>query len=228
MKKYIRILCAVLALVCVLACFVSCTSKEEKAEIAKIIEEAEAASVSEIAKYVNALDADCFKKSKEETNYVMLEISGYGKIVVALRPDTAPISAQNFKDLVSDKFYDGLIFHRVIKDFMIQGGGYTTNFKDTNAKSIKGEFKSNGVENNLLHLRGVLSMARTSVKDSASSQFFIMHKDSPHLDGDYAAFGYVISGLEVVDKIANVKTGYGDWPVQNVVIKSAYFVSPIV
>ena len=228
MKRFIKIISIVLALVCVSACFVSCTSKEKKAEIADTVAKAEAAGVSEISKYINALDADSFKKSKSETNYVMIEVSGYGKIVVALRPDVAPISAQNFKKLVSEKFYNGLVFHRVIKDFMIQGGGYTSSFQTKDADSIKGEFNSNGVKNDLLHLRGVLSMARTNVKDSASSQFFIMHKDSPHLDGDYAAFGYVIAGLEVVDKIASVKTGYGDWPVQNVVIKSAYFVTPIV
>lgn len=228
MKRFIKILCAMLALICVTMCFVSCKSNEEKSENAEIITKAEAAGASEIKEYINALNADDFKKSKKETNYVMFDISGYGKIVVALRPDIAPISAANFKKLVSEKFYDGLVFHRVIKDFMIQGGGFTTSFKQKPAESIKGEFRSNGVENNLLHLRGVLSMARTSVTDSASSQFFIMHKDSPHLDGDYAAFGYTIAGLEVVDKIASVKTGYGDCPVQNVVIKSAYFVSPIV
>lgn len=227
MKRFVRISCAILALVCVCACFVSCESQEEKSKVAETIKNAEVADVSKVSEYVDALEAKHFKKSKTETNYVMIEVSGYGKIVVALRPDVAPVSAQNFKDLVSEKFYDGLIFHRVIKGFMIQGGGYTSDFKDTNAKSIKGEFKSNGVENNLLHVRGVLSMARTSVKDSASSQFFLMHADSPHLDGDYAAFGYVIAGIEVVDKIANVKTGYGDWPISNVVIKSAYFVSPI-
>ncbi len=234
MKRFIKTFCIILALVCLSACFVSCVSEERKAEIAETIKNAEAADVSEISKYIDALDADCFKKSNAKTNYVMLEISSYGKIVVALRPDVAPISVKNFQSLVADGFYDGLIFHRVIEDFMIQGGGYTRNLKKVTSESITGEFASNGIENDLLHLRGVISMARTNVPDSASSQFFIIHKDSSHLDGDYAAFGYVIAGLDVVDKIASVQTGVNyqmsatNWPTQNVVIKSAYFVSPIV
>ena len=228
MKKTLRILCAILVLVCICPVLSSCVNAERKAEIKEIITAAEAASVTDVEKYVNALKVSDFQKSKEVTNYVMFEINGYGNIVVALRPDTAPLSAENFKKLVSDKFYDGLIFHRVIEGFMIQGGGYTSGYKIKNSASIKGEFESNGVENNLLHYRGVLSMARTSVKDSASSQFFIMHKTSPHLDGEYAAFGYVIAGMSTVDKIATVTTNSNDAPMSAVVIKSAYFVSPIV
>ena len=227
MKKTVKILCAILALVCICPVLSSCVSAERKAEIKATIEAAEAASVADIETYIDALEVEDFEKSSDETNYVMIEIENYGSVVVALRPDVAPISAKNFKDLVSDGFYNGLIFHRVIKDFMIQGGGYTTGYKLKDADAIKGEFSSNGVENNLLHYRGVLSMARTSVKDSASSQFFIMHKTSPHLDGEYAAFGYVIAGLNTVDKVANVTTGYNDNPSTKVVIKSAYFVSPI-
>ena len=234
MKTTIKIMCAILALVCMSTCFVGCVSKKEKAKIAETIAAAEAASVENIAQYVNSLEAKHFKKSDSQTNYVMLEIEGFGDIVVALRPDTAPISVDNFKKLVSEGFYNGLIFHRIIKNFMIQGGGYTSAFGKTSAPTIKGEFNSNGVENKLLHLRGVLSMARTSVPDSATSQFFIMHVDYPSLDGEYAAFGYVIAGLDVVDKIANVRTGINyqmyatDWPLETVMIKSAYFVSPIV
>ena len=128
-----------------------------------------------------------------------------------LYPDIAPGSVENFVKLINENFFDGLIFHRVIPGFMIQGGGYDDTFykKNFNSKetaSIKGEFASNGFENNLKHTRGVLSMARTQDPDSASSQFFIMHQDAPYLDGEYAAFGKITEGLEVVDEIANVKT----------------------
>lgn len=128
-----------------------------------------------------------------------------------LYPDIAPISVQNFVNLIEQDFFDGLIFHRVIEGFMIQGGGYDEtfyegNFNSKETDSIKGEFASNGVKNDLKHTRGVLSMARTQVPDSASSQFFIMHEDSPHLDGDYAAFGKITEGLDVVDEIAGVET----------------------
>ena len=121
-----------------------------------------------------------------------------------LYPDVAPITVKNFISLIEKNFYDGLIFHRVIPGFMIQGGGLDAQMKEKACPSIKGEFRSNGVQNDLLHTRGVLSMARTMVKDSASSQFFIMHDVAPHLDGEYAAFGKIIDGLDVVDEIASV------------------------
>ena len=160
----------------------------------------------------------------EETNLVIIDVKKYGKIVVELYPETAPITVKNFKKLVSEKFYDGLIFHRVISGFMIQGGGYDTNKKEKDADSIKGEFSSNGVTNDLKHTRGVISMARTTVPQSASSQFFIMHKDYPSLDGEYAAFGMTVYGIEVVDKIAAVKTNSRtDWPTEEVVIESIRF-----
>ncbi len=166
-----------------------------------------------------------YTASETETNFVLIKVKDYGDIVVELYPDTAPITVANFKRLVSEKFYDGLVFHRVIKDFMIQGGGFTENYKQKECPSIKGEFSANGVENNLLHTRGVISMARTNVMDSATSQFFIMHKDSPHLDGKYAAFGMTVWGIEVVDKIAAVSTDYYDAPRENVVIESISFVN---
>ena len=131
-----------------------------------------------------------------------------GKIVVELRPDKAPKTVENFLSLVESGFYKGLIFHRVIKGFMIQGGGMTPEFDQKPCKAIRGEFIANGyMANNLKHKRGTLSMARTSDPDSASSQFFIMHEDAPHLDAQYAGFGVVIEGMSVVDKIAGVKTG---------------------
>ena len=134
-----------------------------------------------------------------------------GKIIVELRPDKAPATVKNFLSLVESGFYKGLIFHRVIKGFMIQGGGMTPDFDQKRCKAIRGEFKANGfMQNDLKHKRGTLSMARTSDPDSASSQFFIMHEDAPHLDAQYAAFGQVVEGMEVVDKIASCKTGrYG-------------------
>lgn len=137
-----------------------------------------------------------------------------------LYPEIAPITVANFIDLVQKNFFDGLIFHRVIEGFMIQGGGYDENGNHKDAKSITGEFTRNGFTNNLKHTRGVLSMARTSFPNSASSQFFIMHKDSPHLDGQYAAFGKITEGIEVVDKIAGVKTDYQDCPIEPQIIES--------
>ncbi len=149
-----------------------------------------------------------------------------GKITVELRPDKAPVTVENFLSLVKSGFYKGTIFHRVIKGFMIQGGGMTPTFDEKRAKAIHGEFIANGyMANDLKHKRGVLSMARTSNPDSASSQFFIMHEDAPHLDAQYAAFGQVTAGMEVVDRIAAVKTGrygfYTDVPRVCIVITDA-------
>ena len=137
-----------------------------------------------------------------------------------LYPDVAPITVKNFISLIEKNFYDGLIFHRVIPGFMIQGGGLDAQMKEKACPSIKGEFRSNGVQNDLLHTRGVLSMARTMVKDSASSQFFIMHDVAPHLDGEYAAFGKIIDGLDVVDEIASAQTNFQDCPKTPSVIKT--------
>ncbi|MCD8027556.1 MAG: peptidylprolyl isomerase [Erysipelotrichaceae bacterium] len=137
-----------------------------------------------------------------------------------LYPDIAPITVNNFVNLINDHFYDSLIFHRVIPGFMIQGGGYDRNHHEKRCPSIKGEFSSNGVINDLKHTRGVISMARTMIKDSASSQFFIMHEDAPHLDGEYAAFGRITEGLEVIDEIAHTPTGFQDDPLNDQVIKT--------
>lgn len=179
--------------------------------------------LAQVQTEIDSYYASDFKETDKESKYVIIKVKNYGDIVCELREDIAPITVKNFKKLVSQKFYDGLIFHRVIEDFMIQGGGYTEAFAEKDANSIKGEFKSNGVANELKHYRGVLSMARTSVKDSASSQFFIMHQTSPHLDGDYASFGYVVAGMDIVDKIATTKTGANDVPATSVVIESIRF-----
>lgn len=160
-----------------------------------------------------------------ETNYVQIELECGAYIIVELYPDTAPITVANFKKLVSEHFYDGIIFHRVISGFMIQGGDPEGTGMGGSDETIKGEFASNGVVNNLSHTRGVISMARKSIsKDSASSQFFIMHQTSTHLDGDYAAFGKVWRGIETVDQIASVATNSSDKPLEDVVIKTMSFV----
>lgn len=169
------------------------------------------------------VDINKLTETDKETDYVIITVENYGKIAVRLFPEVAPATVKNFKKLVSDKFYDGLIFHRVIEDFMIQGGGMDKDYYQKDADKIKGEFTSNGFENNLMHVRGVISMARTSEPNSASSQFFIMHKDSSHLDGEYAAFGYTVAGLDVVDAIATVATNYNDYPKTDVVITSIRF-----
>ncbi|MGX8705486.1 MAG: peptidylprolyl isomerase, partial [bacterium] len=137
-----------------------------------------------------------------------------GVIVLELVPETAPNTVANFVELANSGYYDGLIFHRVIAGFMIQGGDPTGTGMGGPGYSIKGEFSGNGFENTLSHKRGVISMARSSMPDSAGSQFFIMHQDGNFLDGQYAAFGYVTSGMEVVDAIATTKTGANDRPVE--------------
>jgi len=143
-----------------------------------------------------------------------------GKIFKAeLYPETAPNTVNNFIALAKSGFYDGLVFHRVIKDFMIQGGDPKGTGVGGPGYSIKGEFSGNGVKNPLAHTRGVLSMARTGDPDSAGSQFFIVHQDSPHLDGQYAAFGKVTEGMDVIDAIASVRVDYNDKPRQPQVMK---------
>ena len=139
-------------------------------------------------------------------HHVAIEVNNYGTIEVELDADTAPITVTNFINLANDGFYDGLTFHRIIKGFMIQGGDPLGNGTGGSDNKIKGEFSNNGIENSLSHTRGAISMARSSNNDSASSQFFIVHKDSTYLDGNYACFGYVTDGMDIVDKIcANVK-----------------------
>lgn len=137
------------------------------------------------------------------TDYVEIVVKDYGTITVELYGETAPVTVANFLKLTDEGFYDGLTFHRIISGFMIQGGDPTGTGMGGSEENIKGEFQANGVENPIVHTRGVLSMARSQKYDSASSQFFIMHADAPHLDGQYAAFGCVISGIEVVDAICD-------------------------
>ena len=151
---------------------------------------------------------------------VTIEMENGDVITAELFPEVAPQSVRNFVNLIQDGFYDGLTFHRVIPGFMIQGGCPFGTGTGGPGWTIKGEFSRNGVKNDLKHTRGVLSMARTSAPDSAGSQFFIMHEDSPHLDGSYAAFGMVVSGMDAVDRIAETKRNiYNDKPEKKQIMK---------
>ena len=160
-----------------------------------------------------------YTETGEETDTVKIEMTDGSVIIIELYPDIAPATVANFKKLVSEKFYDGIIFHRVISGFMIQGGDPTGT-----GTGVKGEFGTNGFNNTLSHTRGVVSMARTNAPDSASSQFFICHADSVFLDGKYAAFGKVIAGMDTVDKIAAVPTDSSDRPKQEQRMLSVRFV----
>ena len=151
---------------------------------------------------------------------VIIEMENGKKIEIELYHDIAPITCENFEKLVKDGFYNGLTFHRVIPGFMIQGGCPEGTGMGGPGWNIKGEFLANGVKNDLKPTRGVISMARAMNPNSAGSQFFIMHEDAPHLDGQYAAFGKVVSGMEVVDEIAEVRTDYNDKPVTAQIMKS--------
>ena len=153
---------------------------------------------------------------------IVIEMNNGKVIKLELDETAAPKTVANFNKLVSEGFYDGLSFHRIIPGFMIQGGDPVGNGTGGSKENIVGEFASNGVNNPIKHTRGVISMARSMNPNSASSQFFIMHADAPHLDGNYAAFGHVVEGLEVVDEIANTPTDFRDKPTTPVIIKRAY------
>ena len=155
---------------------------------------------------------------------VVIEMENGAKIELELYPEIAPITVKNFEKLVSEGFYDGLIFHRVIRGFMIQGGDPQGNGMGGAKEKIRGEFAANGHKNDLKHTRGVISMARAYDPNSASSQFFIMHADAPHLDGQYAAFGKVVSGMETVDEIASIPVDYSDRPKVAMRMKKVYIV----
>ena len=162
-----------------------------------------------------------FGCQKETKDYIAkIEVKDYGTITVKLDGKTAPITVKNFVDLAKSGFYDGLTFHRIIEGFMIQGGDPNGNGTGGSDKTIKGEFKENGVKNNIKHKRGVISMARSSDYDSASSQFFIMQEDNESLDGQYAAFGRVIEGMDVVNEIATTATDRADKPKTPQVMKN--------
>ncbi len=165
-----------------------------------------------------------YKTVDKTTEYVQITMQDGGEIVVELNAECAPVTVENFKNLVSQGFYDNLIFHRVIAGFMIQGGDPTGTGMGGSDKTIKGEFSVNGVNNPLSHERGVVSMARSQFYNSASSQFFICHADAKFLDGQYAAFGRVVQGMDVVDRIAATVTDRGDRPVSEQRMKTVRFV----
>lgn len=201
MKKSISVIAIILSMVMVLAsCGTTQNGKDEEP--------------------VSTPDPELVKNTVNAT----IELEDGDEIMLELYPDLAPDTVENFVELAEDGFYDGTIFHRVIEDFMIQGGGYDENLKEQKTASIKGEFAKNGFENTLSHTRGVISMARAQDYDSATSQFFIVQKDATYLDGQYAAFGRVTEGMDIVDEIASVKTGtvassnMEDVPIEPIVI----------
>lgn len=153
---------------------------------------------------------------------VIIEMDNGHEIKLEIDEKAAPITAANFLKLVKEGFYDGLTFHRIIPGFMIQGGDPLGNGTGGSKENIKGEFKSNGFDNPIQHKRGVISMARAMDPNSASSEFFIMHADADYLNGQYAAFGHVVEGMDTVDEIANVRTGFNDRPTRPVVMKRVY------
>ena len=208
MKRYFALFIAVI----LLSMLPSCHKKETVHQITN----AQASAVHSFS----------YTESEEPTNYIKIEMVGGGIMLAELYPEAAPITVENFKRLVSEKFYDGLIFHRVIKNFMIQGGDIDGDgYANPGVATIVGEFASNGYANPIRHTRGVLSMARSTAPNSASTQFFIMHQTKTSLDGNYAAFGEVFAGLDVVDAIANVKTDSSDRPTLEVQIQSIRFIT---
>ena len=168
-----------------------------------------------------------FVKTDKVTDLVQITMENGKSIVVRVDNEDAPITVENFKSLVKDGFYNGLIFHRVIKGFMIQGGDPTGTGCGGSDKEIKGEFRGNGVKNGLSHERGVISMARAQNPNSASSQFFICHEDAKFLDGQYASFGKVVAGMDVVDEIADQETNYMDKPLNEQKMKEVIFVEEV-
>lgn len=216
-RKIRRMLCAMLLLTCLTAsllCFAGCSEDKNNPAL----------DMTEVRAEIGSLKTADFEESDTTTDYVRITVKDHGDIVLRLRPDVAPETVKNFQKLVSEKFYDGLTFHRIIPNFMIQGGDPKGNGTG-GTTSIKGEMTNNGFENNLTHIRGVLSMARRSGDyNSGSCQFFICNADSSHLNGEYASFGYVVAGMDVVDSVSAVKTGQSDRPVEDVVMEKVCFV----
>ena len=243
MKMLSKALCLILAVCSLIVICVACEQKpiDDKAYYDYINSDTgsgEHIRTKFVEREINSMKTEDFVSTDKQSDYVLIKVKGYGEIVAVLRSDVAPVSVANFKKLVAAKFYDGTIFHRVIEDFMIQGGGMIATpdedgkgitYDEKTSDKIFGEFSSNGFENNLYHIRGVLSMARTGEKNSATSQFFIVHETSAHLNGEYAAFGYVLAGMDVVDKIAECKEFIApdsSMPMNDIIIESITFVEP--
>ena len=192
------------------------TNKTKKGFLASLL----AGTLALVGCSSNKTIDDEVRTPPKELPVATIVFKNFGTVEAELYPHIAPNTVDNFISLANSGFYDGLTFHRIIKDFMIQGGDPDGTGMGGPGYSIKGEFTKNKFKNDLSHTEGVLSMARSQNKDSAGSQFFIITKDSPHLDGQYAAFGKVISGIDVVHKIENVETGNNDAPVEKVIIES--------
>ena len=237
MKTFMKLACALLALCATLLCLAACGAPTGKAAYdTSLTGEGVGVRMAKVKDLIDSMSVEDFEPSDQKSDYVLIKVKNYGEIVIALRRDIAPITVENFKSLVAKGFYNGTIFHRVIEDFMIQGGGYYMfdgQMTEKPAEEIKGEFTSNGVTNNLTHVRGVISMARVGgMNNSASSQFFIVHETNDstrNLNGEYATFGYVLAGMDVVDAIATCAvegSAQSPSPVETIVIESASFVQP--
>lgn len=237
MKKFVRLIAAALAVCALSLCLFSCDGSglsKAAAYDTSLTGKGTEIKIGSVLREINSKKVSDFVPSDEKSDYVLINVVNYGDIVIALRGDVAPETVENFKSLVANGFYDGTVFHRVMTNFMIQGGGFVpdgSSLKQKEAANIKGEFTANGFKNNLTHVRGVISMARVGgLNDSATSQFFIMHATTPDLNEQYASFGYVLAGMDVVDAIANCKVdnplSQSPQPVENVVVGSMTFVQP--
>ena len=213
MKKILFLTLAI----CLCVCFIGCN--KNKLELPPDPSNEIDPEIGDTGSLINSKKAEDFEIA-DGGDYAIIDVEGYGKIVVCLRSDIAPITVENFKSLVGRGYYDGLVFHRVVKDFIVEGGEQNADGVMSETDMIEGEFESNGFDNNLSHIRGVVSMSRANIPNSAKSKFFIVCKDAPHLDGEYAAFGYVVAGMDVLDKIQSVSVGEGDRPLSDVVISS--------
>ena len=225
-RKIFVVLFLLFAVLSITACKDKETEKESETNDVKLEQDLTIIKEENGEVVEGTLEGYTFKVTNEETDRVKIEMEDGSIILVVLSNADTPITIKNFKKLVSEGFYDGIIFHRVIEDFMIQGGDPTGTGYNGSDEEIKGEFSSNGVKNSLSHTRGVISMARNGYDmDSASSQFFIVHADSTYLDGDYASFGKVFAGMDAVDKIATVETDSNDKPLEEQKIKTIKFIT---
>ena len=237
--KIAKLLLVVLAMSMMLTGLVACETKDDPAETTGSNNSnttpgvtVGACDMAAIEAEIDSMSVSDFTETTEKTEYVKFTIKDHGEFVVRLRKDIAPITVDNFQKLVSEKFYDGLTFHRIMKGFMIQGGDPKGNGTGGSGTTIRGEFAQNGVRNDLSHIAGVISMARLSYPmDSATSQFFVCNADaSRSLDGGYAGFGYVVAGLETVMMVSDVEVTYSSSgemskPVEKVVMEKVCFVT---
>lgn len=225
MKKTISLILCLILVLLISGCGTS-NSKKAEPEEEQLIQDLKVIAEADGRVTEGILEGYHFVETEEKTNRVKIEMEDGSIILIVLSNSKTPITIENFKNLVDQKFYDGLIYHRVIKDFMIQGGDPTgTGFGDKSIPTIKGEFRDNGVKNTLSHTRGVISMARSEDLNSASTQFFIVHQDSTYLDGLYASFGKVFAGMDAVDAIATTETDSNDRPLTEQKIKTIRFIN---